>query len=116
MPNAPCEAASMAKGGPGRYNRCVPHAAHAPAGRRWSRLPAAAWLLGGVSLCMDLSSEWINALLPLLLAAQPVATDSYLPALPAIARDLGSATTSLTAFVLAFGAAQLLLFRKRNDP
>lgn len=46
-------------------------------------------------------------LLPLLLAAQPVATDSYLPALPAIARDLGSATTSLTAFVLAFGAAQL---------
>ncbi|WOP15532.1 MFS transporter [Ottowia sp. SB7-C50] len=47
------------------------------------------------------------ALLPLLLAAQPVATDSYLPALPAIARELGSASTSLTAFVLAFGAAQL---------
>ncbi len=46
-------------------------------------------------------------LLPLLLAAQPVATDSYLPALPAIARDLGSASASLTAFVLAFGAAQL---------
>ncbi len=46
-------------------------------------------------------------LLPLLLAAQPVATDSYLPALPAIARELGSATTSLTVFVLAFGAAQL---------
>ena len=42
-------------------------------------------------------------LLPLLLAAQPVATDSYLPALPAIARDLGSASTSLTVFVLAFG-------------
>ncbi|WP_038203174.1 multidrug effflux MFS transporter [Xenophilus azovorans] len=47
-------------------------------------------------------------LLPLLLAAQPVATDSYLPALPAIARDLGSATASLTVFVLAFGCAQLL--------
>jgi len=46
-------------------------------------------------------------LLPLLLAAQPVATDSYLPALPAIARDLGSATASLTVFVLAFGCAQL---------
>ena len=28
-------------------------------------------------------------LLPLLLSAQPVATDSYLPALPAIAQALG---------------------------
>jgi len=46
-------------------------------------------------------------LLPLLLAAQPVATDSYLPALPEIARDLGSASTSLTMFVLAFGIAQI---------
>ena len=46
-------------------------------------------------------------LLPLMLAAQPVATDSYLPALPAIAHDMGSAASSLTAFVLAFGAAQL---------
>lgn len=48
-------------------------------------------------------------LLPLLLAAQPVATDSYLPALPAIAQALGSASTSLTLFVLAFGVAQLLI-------
>lgn len=47
-------------------------------------------------------------LLPLLLAAQPVATDSYLPALPAIAHALGSASASLTVFVLAFGIAQLL--------
>ncbi|MDM0112826.1 MFS transporter [Variovorax sp. J22R133] len=46
-------------------------------------------------------------LLPLLLAAQPVATDSYLPALPAIASELGSASTSLTMFVLAFGIAQI---------
>lgn len=46
-------------------------------------------------------------LLPLLLAAQPVATDSYLSALPAIAADLGSASTSLTMFVLAFGLAQI---------
>lgn len=46
-------------------------------------------------------------LLPLLLAAQPVATDSYLPALPAIARELGSASASLTVFVLAFGLGQL---------
>ncbi|RYF78639.1 MAG: MFS transporter [Comamonadaceae bacterium] len=47
-------------------------------------------------------------LLPLLLAAQPVATDSYLPALPAIAHALGSASASLTVFVLAFGIAQLM--------
>ncbi len=46
-------------------------------------------------------------LLPLLLAAQPVATDSYLAALPQIARELGSASASLTAFVLAYGCAQL---------
>ena len=46
-------------------------------------------------------------LLPLLLAAQPVATDSYLPALPAIATELGSASNSLTMFVLAFGIAQI---------
>ena len=46
-------------------------------------------------------------LLPLLLAAQPVATDSYLSALPAIATELGSASTSLTMFVLAFGVAQI---------
>jgi DHA1 family bicyclomycin/chloramphenicol resistance-like MFS transporter len=46
-------------------------------------------------------------LLPFLLAAQPVATDSYLPALPAIATALGSASTSLTVFALAFGMGQL---------
>lgn len=47
-------------------------------------------------------------LLPLLLAAQSVATDGYLPALPEIARDLGSASSSLTMFMLAFGIAQLV--------
>lgn len=46
-------------------------------------------------------------LLPFLLSAQPVATDSYLPALPAIAKALGSASTSLTMFALAFGIGQL---------
>ncbi|CAJ0885794.1 MFS transporter [Ralstonia flatus] len=46
-------------------------------------------------------------LLPLLLSAQPVATDSYLPTLPAIAQTLGSASTSLTVFALAFGIGQL---------
>ncbi len=51
-----------------------------------------------------LSLAW---LLPLLLAAQPVATDSYLPALPAIRADLGNAAVSLTVFVLAMGLGQL---------
>lgn len=52
---------------------------------------------------------WIFTwLLLLLLGAQPIATDLYLPALPAIARELGSASTSLTLFMLAFGIGQLL--------
>jgi DHA1 family bicyclomycin/chloramphenicol resistance-like MFS transporter len=46
-------------------------------------------------------------LLLLLLGAQPIATDLYLPALPAITRDLGPASTSLTVFALAFGLSQL---------
>jgi DHA1 family bicyclomycin/chloramphenicol resistance-like MFS transporter len=47
-------------------------------------------------------------MLMLLLAAQPIATDLYLPALPAIASDIGPAASSLTLFVLAFGFGQLL--------
>ncbi|HEX8603303.1 MAG TPA: MFS transporter, partial [Pseudoduganella sp.] len=47
----------------------------------------------------------------LLLAAQPVATDLYLPALPHIASSLGAAAgqvqATLTVFILAFGIAQL---------
>ncbi|WP_049805743.1 MFS transporter [Variovorax paradoxus] len=62
----------------------------------------------GPSLRKDRFEIGFGLLLPLLLAAQPVATDSYLPALPAIAMELGSASTSLTLFVLAFGFAQLL--------
>lgn len=49
-----------------------------------------------------------TVILFLLLGAQPVATDLYLPALPAIARELGSASTSLTLFMLAFGVGQLI--------
>jgi DHA1 family bicyclomycin/chloramphenicol resistance-like MFS transporter len=48
-----------------------------------------------------------TVLLLLLLGAQPIATDLYLPALPAITRDLGPASTSLTVFALAFGLSQL---------
>jgi DHA1 family bicyclomycin/chloramphenicol resistance-like MFS transporter len=48
-----------------------------------------------------------TVLLLLLLGAQPIATDLYLPALPAITRDLGPASTSLTVFALAFGISQL---------
>ena len=48
-------------------------------------------------------------LLALLLGSQPVATDLYLPALPAIAAELGSPALTLTGLMLAFGFAQLIL-------
>src|SRR5262245_57334917 len=50
--------------------------------------------------------------LALLLGIQAVATDLYLPALPMLARDLAAAMPAvqltMSAFVLAFGVAQLL--------
>ncbi|MBE7416380.1 MAG: Bcr/CflA family efflux MFS transporter [Ideonella sp.] len=50
--------------------------------------------------------------LALLLGLQALATDLYLPALPALARDLSAAMpavqATLSAFVLAFGLAQLV--------
>lgn len=46
-------------------------------------------------------------LLSLLLGAQPIATDLYLPALPALRAELGNPSLTLTALVLAFGASQL---------
>ena len=48
-------------------------------------------------------------LLALLLGSQPVATDLYLPALPAIAAELGNPASTLTGLTLAFGVAQLIL-------
>lgn len=57
------------------------------------------------------SSIPLSIVLMLLLAAQPVATDLYLPALPHIAASLGAAAGqvqgTLTVFILAFGIAQL---------
>lgn len=54
----------------------------------------------------------ISILLMLLLAAQVVATDMYLPALPQIASDLSSSTGqvqwTLTAYILSFGFMQLV--------
>ena len=54
----------------------------------------------------------LGLLLTLLLAAQVVATDLYLPAMPHIAADLavgaGKVQSTLTVFVLAFGLSQLL--------
>jgi len=53
----------------------------------------------------------LSIALMLLLAAQPVATDLYLPALPHIAASLGTGAgqvqATLTVFILAFGIAQL---------
>lgn len=48
-------------------------------------------------------------LLALLLGSQPVATDLYLPALPAIGAELGNPALTLTGLMLAFGFAQLVL-------
>ncbi len=51
--------------------------------------------------------------LALLLGLQPITTDLYLPALPALAADLGSPMTrtqlTLSALMLSFGVAQMLL-------
>ncbi len=46
-------------------------------------------------------------LLALLLGAQPIATDLYLPALPALKSELGNPSLTLTALLLAFGTSQL---------
>jgi DHA1 family bicyclomycin/chloramphenicol resistance-like MFS transporter len=50
--------------------------------------------------------------LALIVGVSPFATDMYIPALPAIARDLGSTPSavqlSLTAFLVAFAVGQLL--------
>ena len=54
-------------------------------------------------------------LLILLLGAQPVATDLYLPALPEIAASFGGAVAqvklTLTMYILAFGLTQLFAGR-----
>jgi DHA1 family bicyclomycin/chloramphenicol resistance-like MFS transporter len=51
--------------------------------------------------------------LALIVGVSPFATDMYIPALPAIARDLGTtpgaAQLSLTAFLVAFAVGQLLV-------
>lgn len=59
-----------------------------------------------------MSPGLVVLVLSLLLGLQPVTTDLYLPALPAIARDFGAAPAqaqlSLLALLLAFGIAQLV--------
>jgi MFS transporter, DHA1 family, multidrug resistance protein len=73
--------------------------AQAPAGRAPDRV--------------DIAPGWTVALLALLLGTQPVTTDLYLPALPALAGELqapmAGAQATLSALLLAFGIAQLLL-------
>ncbi len=57
-------------------------------------------------------SWWVVVSLALLLGLQPITTDLYLPALPAVARDLSvdmaQLQLTLTALLLAFGVSQLL--------
>ncbi|MCL4799739.1 MAG: multidrug effflux MFS transporter [Burkholderiales bacterium] len=57
------------------------------------------------------SSVWLTVLLGLLLALTPLGTDSFLPAMPAIARDLGAEPAlvqlGLTTYFLGVAAGQL---------
>ena len=59
-----------------------------------------------------MSSPLVILILSLLLGLQPVTTDLYLPALPALTESFGAvpaqAQLTLTAVVLAFGVSQLL--------
>jgi DHA1 family bicyclomycin/chloramphenicol resistance-like MFS transporter len=59
-----------------------------------------------------MSSTLVIVLLSMLLGIQPVATDLYLPALPAIraefGADLAQAQLTLSALLLAFGSSQLV--------
>ena len=59
-----------------------------------------------------MSQKLIVLLLALLLGLQPVTTDLYLPALPAITQGfgagMGQAQLTLTALLLAFGVSQLI--------
>ncbi|WP_179106838.1 multidrug effflux MFS transporter [Variovorax sp. KK3] len=59
------------------------------------------------------SPALVVLVLALLLGIQPVTTDLYLPALPALTAELGAhmghAQLTLTALLLAFGCAQLVL-------
>ena len=59
-----------------------------------------------------MSSKLIVLMLALLLGLQPVTTDLYLPALPAITQGfgagMGQAQLTLTALLLAFGLSQLV--------
>jgi DHA1 family bicyclomycin/chloramphenicol resistance-like MFS transporter len=59
-----------------------------------------------------MSSTLVIILLSMLLGIQPVATDLYLPALPAIraefGADLAQAQLTLSALLLAFGSSQLV--------
>ena len=60
----------------------------------------------------DMSPKLIVLILALLLGLQPVTTDLYLPALPAITQgfgaDMGQAQLTLSALLLAFGLSQLV--------
>lgn len=59
----------------------------------------------------DLPHALVVALLALLLGLQPITTDLYLPALPALRADLGAAMSAtqltLSALIIVFGLAQL---------
>ena len=64
-----------------------------------------------IDFLRSMSSPLVILILSLLLGLQPITTDLYLPALPALSAGLGvappHAQLTLTALLLAFGASQL---------
>jgi len=74
-----------------------------------SGVPGAGSAAGTATAGRKFSEPRYIILLALLLGSQPIATDLYLPALPAIAAELGNPALTLTGLTLAFGAAQLIL-------
>lgn len=73
---------------------------------------AAASAPGGGAFAAPMSPSLVVLVLALLLGIQPVTTDLYLPALPALTRGFGAPMTqaqlTLSALLLAFGVSQLV--------
>ncbi|MGH8441575.1 MAG: MFS transporter, partial [Nevskiaceae bacterium] len=61
-----------------------------PSARSTARLPAGVWVLGSVSLLMDVSSEMIHGLLPVFLVAVIGATPLVLGLIEGVAEGLAS--------------------------
>ena len=91
-----------------------PAAAFSPGGpsATLDRMPAAPQALPRAETAAAMSPAVVVLVLSLLLGIQPVTTDLYLPALPALTQGFGApvaqAQLTLTTLLLAFGVSQLV--------